>query len=212
MKLSPFLWGALFVIGALVLYGHWRDTQQADAVKAWERERDSLNLAIGISDAESVQLAADAGRWERIVDSLVRASPALPPEPQPIPPATVPTGTASDSVTYWHARADTLEGVTHRLMHDNHALRESVANRDAQLQALGHLLSLSQSSDSLHTAQRDTAVAIANRAPVGHKRGLSLLGVRLCPSIGVGYGATLQGGVVRAGPTLAVVQPLSCGA
>jgi hypothetical protein len=95
---------------------------------------------------------------------------------------------------------------------DNDTLRTTLGTLKGQLAATVHLLALSRVSDSTHLAERDRAIATANRAPVGHKRGLSLLGVRLCPTIGAGYGATLQGGVVRAGPTLAVVQPLSCGA
>ena len=212
MKLSPFLWGAFAVVGVLVLYGHWRDTQESQRVKAWEHERDSLNLAIGISDGETVKMAAEAGRWERMVDSLVKASPAPPPEPAPLSPAKAPKGTASDSAAYWKARADTLEVANRTLIGNIRTQSEIIANRDAQLQALGRLLALSKQSDSTHKAQRDEARSVANRAPVGQKRGLNLLGVRLCPEIGVGYGATLQGGVVRAGPAVAVIQPLSCGA
>lgn len=211
MKLSPFLWGALAVLAVLVLYGHWRDTRMAEADKAYQRTLDTLNLRIQMQDAEGMKMQSENARWQATVDSLVKASPALPPEVAPIAQAHAPNGTSSDSVTYWHARADTLERVTHRLMNDNHALREYGANRDAQIQALGHLLALSQASDSLHTAQRDSALAIANRAPVTHKRGFTVLGIRLCPTAVAGYGAML-GGVVRTGASVTVGQPLlGCG-
>ena len=50
--------------------------------------------------------------------------------------------------------------------------------------------------------------ALVTTAPLGHKRGVSILGFRLCPQWGVGYGLTADG---RHGPVLAVVQSLSCG-
>ena len=211
MKLSGLLWGALAVLGALVLYANW---QQNVAASRWQTYRDSLaalTTQIQIADAEQVQRDAERRRYQAIVDSLSARLPTLPPVRATLPPAAPKPGTASDSAAYWRARSDTLEAAYRSQIENNRSLREYAGNLTGQLKATAALLAISEHSDSVHTAQRDQALAVAHQAPAPRKRGISLLGVRLCPEVGVGYAATLHGGVLVTGPTVAVVQPLRCG-
>ena len=90
-------------------------------------------------------------------------------------------------------------------------LRQEAGRRQAELEARGHLMALADSTVAELRAERDPLRALIDAAPQGKPRGIELFGVRLCPVVGAGYAATVSGGTVRTGPTVAVVQPLSCG-
>lgn len=210
--MKAWLWAAFAVVGALVLYGQWRNDRESQRVKAWQAEGDSLELVIAMRDADAVKQESELTRYRLLVDSLAREAKPLPPVRPSLPPATPNVGTASDSAAYWQSYSIRVRTFSDSVQADNAALRDAVANRDAQLAATAHLLALSQQSDSLHTAERDSLRQHLKAAPLGAKRGISLLGVRLCPTVGLGYAANVVGGVVRAGPAVAVIQPLSCGA
>ncbi len=90
-------------------------------------------------------------------------------------------------------------------------LRQEAGRRQAELEARGHLVALADSTVGELRAERDPLRALIDAAPQGKPRGIELFGVRLCPVVGAGYAATVSGGTVRTGPTVAVVQPLSCG-
>lgn len=212
MKLSPILWGALAVVGVLVLYGQWRNDREDTRVKAWQQTSDSLELAIAVRDMEAAQRDAEVTRYRLMVDSLVAEATPLPPVRATLPPAAPNVGSPSDSAAYWQSYSDRVRMRSDSVQADNAVLRAAVANRDARLVAMGHLLALSEQADSTHTAERDSLRQHIRQAPQGRPRGISLLGVRLCPTVGLGYAANVVGGVVRAGPAVAVVQPLSCGA
>ena len=209
--MRAWLWGALAVLATLILYANW---QQNVAAKRWQSYQDTLaalTTQIQIADAEQVQSDAEKVRYQAIVDSLSASLPAVPPVRPTLPPAAPNVGTPSDSAAFWKARADSAEAAYRTQVEDNRTLREYAANLTGQLKATAALLAISEHSDSVHTAQRDQALAVAHSAPAPAKRGFALLGVRLCPQIGAGYAATLHNGALVTGPTVAVVQPLSCG-
>jgi hypothetical protein len=209
VKLAPWLWGALVVLAVLVLYGHWRDTREAEADRVHQQELDALNLRIHMQDAEGVKLQSENARWQAIADSLAKLPHSVPAPRAPLPSPAIATGTPSDSAAQWRADAMQARARADSLASDNAALRQTVSTLQDQMVATGHLLALSRQSDSLHTAQRDSALAIANRAPVTHKRGFAVFGLRLCPVIGPSY-SVIPG--VGQGFGGSVTQPLSCGA
>lgn len=202
MRLSPVLWllfaGAVgFVLGLIAA------TNRLDIrAKGWLGDRDALALKVQIQDAELALSDAEKLRLQSVIDSMKKQLPALPPERQPLAPATPVTGTTGDSLRYWHARADTAEAAYRTQLEDNRSLREYAANLTGQLKATAALLAIAEHSDSIHTMQRDSALAIASRAPVG-RQGCKVLGVIRCPRIVVGYGATLAG-TVQTGPSVTV--------
>jgi hypothetical protein len=205
------LWVVVLIVGALVLYGAWRNHADDLAERAWLAERDSLHAQLDVAAIEQTARDAEVTRWQLIVDSLTDQKRTVPPERPTLPPAAPTVGTASDSAAYWHrdalaarAHADTLE-------RDNQALRGEVTRQAAEIQARIHLQALDSATIWAVTRERDRLRALVDSAPVGRKRGINVLGVRLCPQIGAGYGAMVSGGIVRAGPTVAVIQPLSCG-
>jgi hypothetical protein len=211
VKLSGVLWAVVLAVGALVLYGVWRNHADDLAERAWLAERDSLHAQLDVAAIEQTARDAERTRWQLLVDSLSAQVRPLPPVRPTLPPAAPNEGTASDSAAYWHrdalaarAHADTLE-------RDNQALRGEVTRQAAEIQARIHLQALDSATIRAVTSERNRLRALVDSAPIGRKRGINVLGVRLCPVAAIGYGAMVSGGIVRAGPVAAVVQPLSCG-
>lgn len=96
------------------------------------------------------------------------------------------------------------------LRNDNAVLRQEAERRQAQLEATARLLALADLNVAQLAAERDRLRALVDAAPQGKPRGIDIFGLRLCPVVGTGYAATISGGAVRTGPTVAAVQPLSC--
>lgn len=197
-------WVALLALVAGGWLGYLGAVRQYDArAQRWRADRDSLTLALGIADAEQVQRDAESARWQGIADSLagvIAAQPVPAPRPRVAPPHPN-IGTPSDSAAYWRGDALASRARADSLAADGDLLRAAITTRDAQLAATAHLLALSQASDSVHLSQRDSALALVRRAPVGAPR-CRLLALIPCPVIVGGYSGTLVDGALRFGPSV----------
>lgn len=209
MKLTPVLAVAVALCGGVVL-GYWGAVQHVSpTVERWVHRGDSLELAIQVRDAEAVQEVAEVTRsLTALRDSLADAAKPLPPVRAPLPQPSPNLGTASDSAAYWRADALAARARADSQAADADLLRAEIARQRAMLEATGRLLALSQRADSLHTAERDSLRQHIREAPQGRPRGVSLFGVRLCPTVGASY-SVIPG--VGQGFGASIVQPISCG-
>jgi hypothetical protein len=221
--IAPLLAGLLVGLAGGWIGGRAAEDREFDReTREWLAERDSLRLTIGVKDAERVLEEAENQRLNLIITQLTEARPVPVVRPGPEPIAPPPAG--SDAAKHWEQVArstrasldstrEDLSLAVDRIRDDSTrlaAVRDSAAKLDARRRAT--ILEL--------TAERDTALALLERAPVGDRRcRIPLIGLR-CPSIHVGYGATgvraadADGSdrwVVKTGPTVAVGWTISLG-
>jgi hypothetical protein len=201
------------VVGcACLVLGYWGAVQHvAPQLQRW---RDSVQVEVQgreMADAALARRDAEILQYQSLVDSLAARAVPLPPERPPVPQNLPNVGTASDSAAFWEGEAMAARAASEQLQQDNAVLRQEAERRQAQLEATAHLLALADSNAGQLRAERDRLRALIDAAPQGKPRGISILGLRLCPVVGPGYAATLTDGSVRTGPTVAVLQPLTCG-
>ena len=176
----------------------------------WLARADSLTVTLAVRDAELAQMDAEAARWRVIAETPDTVT--LPKRrPVPIPRTTVPNPRTVRTVQIETLDSDSLrkyKSLTDTLLQEQAVLHDRIGRDAGKLTAYARLVAVQDSQVTLLTESNDSLRALIARAPVGRKRGVSILGLRLCPQWGVGYGLSADG---RHGPVLAVVQPLSCG-
>ena len=176
----------------------------------WLARADSLTVTLAVRDAELAQMDAEAARWRVIAETPDTVT--LPKRrPVPIPRTTVPNPRTVRTVQIETSGFDSLthyKSLTDTLLREQGQLHDRIGRDAVKLQAFARIVAVRDSQVTLLKTSNDSLRALVTTAPLGHKRGVSILGFRLCPQWGVGYGLTADG---RHGPVLAVVQPLSCG-
>lgn len=161
--------------------------------RVWLGERDTLLTTVAVVRAER-----DAALAIATAPDTVRL-PAR--RPVPIPRTTVPNPRTVGIETSVFDSLQKYKSLTDTLLQGQAVLHDRIGRDSVKLAAFARTV-------ARDTVLIDSLTALVSRAPVGRKRGINLLGLRLCPTVGFGYGLTADG---RHSPVVAVVQPLSCG-
>ena len=155
--------------------------------KQWQENADSLTTEVKVWKAETTRLLRVA-----TAPDTVRL-PAR--RPVPIPSTTVP-----DSRTVTLETFDSDSALIDTLLREQAVLHDRIGRDSVKLAAFARVV-------ARDTVLIDSLTALVGRAPIGKPRGINLLGLRLCPVVGVGYALL---GTGQHGPALTITQPLSC--
>lgn len=189
-------------IGLLLclLGGYLAGRQQEAQVAALARSalQDSLaeaELAKGrqlAASADSLKAAADRQHQKSVQPRSVHVQPPL------------PDTTQADSLAYWvgvaGVRGDSLRDALQSLDSLEGAYQSLAGAFEAQRAATGRM-------GAAYEGERQRAAELEGALRKSGCKRIPLLGIPL-PTLGIGYGAQLSGGVVRAGPTVAIAIPL----